>query len=143
MVGAIVFSMVAAVAVSTYVMMNRMWKEDVVLNMLSRDANIAIEKMVRGRPSNSGIIGAQSVESPLSGASGNSINYTDMNGVSRRFYYSSGSILSESGTAIATNVNAVTFYNIDNMIRIDLAMHKYVVSKEIRFSIETQVSPRN
>lgn len=143
LVGVLIFSMVAVVALAIYVMLNRMWKEDLVLNKLSRDANIAIEKMIRGRPANTGLMAAQSVELPLTGGSGNSINYTDMNGVSRRFYYSGGSIYSESGSSMAVDVDSVTFYNINHAVRINLVMHKYVVSKEVRFSIQTQVTLRN
>ncbi len=143
LVGTLIFGMVAAAAVTTYVMLNRMWKEDLVLNELSRDASIAIEKMIRGRPVNTGLIGARSVESPLSGASGDSIDYTDMNGVSRRFYYSGSSIYSESGSSIAADVDSVIFYNINHAVRIDLIVHRYVVSKEIRFSMQTQVTLRN
>ncbi len=143
LVGAIIFGMVAAIATSAYVMLNRMWKEDVVLNDLSHNANIAIEKMIRGRPANTGLMAAKSVELPLVGESGNSVNYTDMIGVSRRFYYTNGSIKTESGSTIAADVGSVTFYNFSHRVRIDLVMHKYVVSREIRFSMQTQVTLRN
>ncbi|MDO8525216.1 MAG: type II secretion system protein [Candidatus Omnitrophota bacterium] len=143
LVGALIFSMIAAIAVTAYVMLSRMLKEDIVLRDLSRGANIAIEKMIRGRPANTGLAAAKSVELPLTGASGDSVNYTDMTGVSRRFYYSAGSIRAESGSTIATDVGSVTFYNFDNTVRIDLVMRKYVVSREVRFSIQTQVSLRN
>ncbi len=143
LMGAVIFGFVSIVAVTTYVTLNQMWKNDLTLNELSHNANIAVEKMFRGRPANTGLYAAQSVGSPLLGASGDSVNYTDMNGVPRRFYYSGGSIYSESGSLIAADVASVTFYNINHTVRIYLVMHKYVVNKEIRFSMETLVSPRN
>jgi len=143
LIGAIVFGLVAIVTVYSYTMINRMWKEDLALNELSHNANIALEKMSRGAAANTGLMAASSVESPALGASSDSVNYTDMNNVARRFYYSGGNIRTESESLIVSNVTSVTFSNIDHMIRINLILHKHVVDKEIVFSVQTRVSPRN
>lgn len=143
LVGMIIFGFAVAGAVSTYSMLNQAWKEDLTLAELSHDANMAVERMIRGMPANTGLVAAQSVQLPVAGASGDSLNFTDMNGVARRFYYSGGAINTEGGDPILQNVDSVTFYNTNNLIRIVLGLHKFVVSKEIRFSMETQVAPRN
>ena len=143
LVGTIVFGLIAIMTVTTYLMLNRMWKEDLALSELSHKANIALEVISSGRPANTGLMAARSIDLPVVGASGDSVNYTDVNNVPRRFYYSGGNIRTESGSSILSDVKSVLFSDIDHMLRIDLTMHKYVGNREIVFSVETQVSPRN
>lgn len=126
-----------------YIMASQVWREDLALNGLSRDANIAIERMVRGRPGNTGLQAAKSITSPAVGVSADSVNYTDANDAARSFYYSAGNIYTESGDSILSDVVSVAFSNMDHMLRIEFTVHKYVVDKEIRLSLRTQVTYRN
>jgi len=130
--------------VSAYVMLNQIWKEDLTLNELSRNANVAVEKMIRGSPLNTGLAAATAISAPAAGSAADDISYTDLSGTSRRFYYSTNSIYNISGAAIVSDVGSVTFTNVqDSIIIIDLKLFRYVGNKAIRFSISTQVSLKN
>lgn len=143
LLGSIIFGIAITAAITLYVMIDQIWSEDLALNELSRSANIAIERIVHGRPANTGLAASQSVSSPATGYSANSIDYNDINDIPRRFYYSGGRIYNEGGQSIISNVSSVNFSNIDHVIKIDLVLHKYVVKKEIKLSVTTEVSPRN
>ncbi len=139
----IIFSLAIAAATTTYVMLNQAWKEDLALKDMARDANLAIEKMIRGMAMNTGLAAAKSIELPAVGASGNDLRYTDMNDVSRRFYYSGGNIYTESVSLMLSNVESVTFSNVNHILRIALTLREHVANRDMRFSMETQTTIRN
>jgi Tfp pilus assembly protein PilW len=136
-----------AATISVYVMICQVWKDDLVTNELSRNGNIAIEKMLHGTTGNAGLLAAKSITSPTSGASDDEVTYLDSNDVSRRFYYSSGHIYAALGAAtgdvILSDVDSVTFSYNGQTLLISLALHKTSGSKEINVSMETRVYPRN
>jgi type II secretory pathway pseudopilin PulG len=143
LLGFIICAMAVAAAATTYVMISQAWRENLVVNELSRSANVAIGRMIHGRPGNAGLVAAQYILSPIPGTSANSVDYTDAFDDLRRFYFSGSKIYTESGDSIISDVDSVTFSNIDRTIQIELALHKYVRSKEVKLYIKTLVGPRN
>ena len=148
LLGLIIAGMGIAATITIYVMVSQMWKDDLVMNELSRNANIAIERMLHGITENTGLLAAKEILSPAEGATANIVTYKDSNGVSRRFYYSEGKIyaaqgLTASGNAIISDVDSAAFYYNGKTVHIKLALRKASGSKEINLLVETQVSPRN
>ena len=143
LVVALVFTLVSGVAITTYTMLNRTMKEGLVLQELCHNANVAVEKMTRGRPENTGLLAASSVDHPAAGASDSRVDYTDVNGAARRFYLLNGRILALDGTVMLSDVSSVTFTHVDHMVRIGMVLQRRVFDRNIIFSFETQVYPRN
>ena len=144
--GFIICALAIGAAAVTYVMISQAWKENLAINDLSRNANVAIEWMVHGKPGdrgNKGLVAATVISLPVSGDSADSVSYTDAFGSSRGFHYSDGRILAEDNDPVVSDVDSVTFSNIDDIVQIELALHKYVRNKEITLAIKTQVSHRN
>ena len=143
LLGLIVAGIGIAATVAAYVTLSQSWRDDLVTNELSRSANIAIERMLHGVTENTGLLAAKSILSPATGATGNFVTYEDLNGATRRFYYSGGKIYTESGSEILSNIDTAAFYNNGQALVITLALQKASGSKEINLLVETQVSPRN
>ena len=144
MVSSIIIIFIFTATISTYIMLDKIWHEDLVLNDLMRSANIALEYIIRGVHGNEGLEAARAVTAPLEGLSSDTVQYTDYNNTSRSFYYSNNSIYASGGKLILANVVSAAFYNVDNTIlQIDLVTHKYVVNKEIKFHLQTKVKRRN
>ncbi len=148
LLGLVIAGMVIAAALITYVMVSQMWKDDLVMNELSRNANIAVEKMLHGITENTGLLAAADILSPATGApAANSVTYEDSNGDSRRFYYSGGKIYAAlgmaSGNTIISDVDSVAFSYNGRTVLIRLALHKASGRKEINLLVETQANPRN
>lgn len=129
--------------INSYLMLDRMWHEDLVSNELMRDTNIALEKIIRGVRGNEGIEAAKDITSPLEGISSNTVQYVDYNDTPKSFYYSDGEVYA-GGESILANAVSAAFYNIDDaLLQIDLVAHKYILNKEIRFHLQTKVKWRN
>ena len=143
LLGMVIAGMGIAATIITYVAVSQMWKDDLVMNELSRNANIAIERMFHGIPGNTGLLAAKEISSPAVGITANNVTYIDLNSTSRRFYYSGGKICTESGNAIISDVDSVAFSYNGKTFLIRLALHKASGSKEVNLMVETQVSPRN
>ena len=152
LIGLIVAGLAITVTLNAYVMVSQMWKDDLVMNELSRNANIGIEKMLHGAAGslNSGLLAAKSISSPVNGVTANSVSYVDSNDVSRIFYCSGGRIyaaegvLPTGGIVMLSDVVSVTpFSRSDPTVWIRLALRKASGSKWINLSVETRVSPRN
>ena len=122
-----------------YMIIDRMWKEDLVLGELTRQTSTAVEKMIRGVVGNAGLEASKSVSVPQS----DRVDYTDMNDASRSFYYSNGALYSESGGVVLSNVISAAFALSGNILQIDLTTHRYVINKEIKFHIQTKATHRN
>lgn len=145
MVSAVLTILVAGSSLVLYMMISKVWNEDLTQTDVSRGASVAVEKMVRGADGNDGIREAKSITSPIEGASGTYITFTDMNDSARQFYFDSGTstVKDESGSILASNVKSLYFTNSGECIQIDLSARKYILGKEIGFSIQTKVKPRN
>ena len=144
MVSSIIIVFIFTATITTYIMLDKIWQEDLVLTDLMRSTNIALEQIIRGVRGNEGLEAAKAVTAPLEGLSSNIVQYTDYNNTSRSFYYSNNSIYASGGKVILSNVVSAAFYNIDNIIlQIDLVTHRYVVNKEIRYHLQTRVKRRN
>jgi hypothetical protein len=143
LLGLIIGGMGIAVTIIAYVTASQMWKDDLVMNELSRSANIAIERMLHGITENTGLLAAKEILSPAAGVTADSVTYEDLNSASRRFYYSGGKIYTESGNAIISDVGSAAFSYNGRTVLIKLALHKASGSKGIDLMVETRVSPRN
>lgn len=139
LLSSVIMGFIFTATIISYMMLDRMWKEDLTLGDLARDTNIAVEKMVRGDRPNEGLQAAKAVSTPQS----TTVEYTDLNDVSRMFYYSNNGIYTESGKCILSNVKSVAFSASASGLEIDVTTHKYVVDKEINFSLEAKVASRN
>ncbi len=126
-----------------YMMLDRMWKEDLALSELSQSSSIAFEKMIRGTLANEGLQAARSITAPQSGMSSDAVEYKDINDLTKRFYYSNGKIYPASGTPILSEVSSIAFSKVGNILQLDLSTHRYITNKEIKFHIQTKVKPRN
>lgn len=144
MLSSIIIGFIFIATVTTYIMLDRIWKEDLVLNDLMREANIALEKIIRGVHGNEGLEAARAVTSPLEGLSSDTVQFTDYNNTSRSFYHSDNKIYAAGGESILADAASAVFYNIDNSImQIDLVTHRYVVNKEIKYHLQARVKRRN
>lgn len=142
MLSSVIIGFIFIGAVITYTMLEKIWKEDLVLNELVRDTDIALEKMLRGPHGHDGLEEAKFTSVPQS----DRVEYTDIDdatGLTRRFYYSNGAIYNEAGESILSDVSLAAFSKVNNVITIDLMTHRYVVNKEIKFHLQTKVRPRN
>ena len=144
--GLVIAGIGIAAAISAYVMISQLWKDDLVMNELSRNANIGIEKMLHGSGGalNTGLLAARDITSPApNAAAANNVTYTDSANVSRSFYYSGGKIVDLDNNEIVSNVDSVAFSYDGNNVLIALALNKKSGKKEIELSVNTTVSPRN
>lgn len=142
MLSSIIIGLIFASVVATYIMLEKIWREDLVSSELVREADIAVEKMIRGPSGHDGLEEAKSASVPQP----DRVEYTDIDdavGYTRRFYYSNGAIYNEAGKVILSDVSLVAFSKVNNVITIDLMTHRYVVNKEIKFHLQTKVKPRN
>ncbi len=129
-----------------YITLNRVWTESITITNLSRDAAIAMERMVKGMDGNDGIREAKTISSPAAGAAADqSISFVDVNGVSRVFYLDTAdnTIKSESGDVLTHDAESASFTNSGDYIQIDLSTCKNISGKDVRFLIQTKIKPRN
>lgn len=138
LLSSMIMGFIFTATVISYMMLERMWKEGLVLCELARDTNIALEKIIRGEDANSGLQAAKAVSVPQS----DTVQYKDLNDLSKTFYYSNNKIYSGGG-CLLSNVSSASFTDLGKIIQIDLTTHKYVVGKEIKFRVQTKVKPRN
>lgn len=144
LLSSIIMVFVFTATIISYIMLDRMWKEDLSLSELGRDTTIAVEKMTRGGRANEGLEAAKDITLPVTGASADRVDYKDLNDISRAFYYTSAKIYTEAGSSILANVESAVFsHNVNDTVGIDLVTSKRVVNKDIKFRLQTSIKPRN
>lgn len=139
---------VVACGAVVYLMSLTTWKEASTQISLQREANAAMEKMVRGVNGINGIREAESIAIVTS----SNIRYTSgIDSIQRSFYLSSGKIMYDPSTtnecAIAENVrsNGLSFsLSPDSkIVTINLGMGAEVRDKNIYVDLATKVQLRN
>ncbi len=81
LLSSVIMGFIFSATVISYMMLERIWKEDIVLCELARDTNIALEKIIRGESANSGLQAAKTVTVPKP----DTVQYTALNDASRTF----------------------------------------------------------
>lgn len=150
LIAIIIMMLVVGGTLVVYLMSMTAWKEGTVQMGLQREANIAMEKMVRGVDGKNGIREASSVSTPNSFT----IQYTSgVDGKTRRFFLDGTEIKYDLNTPIdegddvriAEDVSGVTFNELvnDSVIEIDLNMLDKAGAKDITVNLYTVVNLRN
>lgn len=160
MIATLIMVMVVGGSLAIYIMSQTAWYEGSAQIALQRKASVAMEKMVRGVDGRKGIREAREVPSPSVGASGTQIDFDDVGGSGRSFYFSSGpdgdpdtvadnqlryiDASANDTLIIENNVRALTFSQPSNgLIEINLSLEDVVRDKVIILDLSTDVKIRN
>lgn len=120
-------------------------------NNLYDKAMIGIDKMVRGAEDHKGLQESQHVDTPVSGASGDTIVFADGEDVSvtRTIYLSGDDVIYAGGsteTIVDGDVNTLTFSRpsgTNDLININIIMQKVSLGDTITVNLTTSVKLRN
>lgn len=149
LIGSFIMLLAVSGILMLYVSTMTIWKEESARITLQHEANLAMEKMVRGVDGTSGIIGARnaSAEDPAT------LIYTSNDPVQERsFYLDNDQLMYDSNTTvtgneiiIATHVTAdgTSFIINSDMVTINLELEDSVGNTNIKVNLHTKVKLRN
>ena len=151
MVASLVIMLLMGIVWSLYIFIQQQWQEGYITMKLERSASTAMESMVRGITGRHGIREANAISPPDPGDSSTSIDFTGLDDVTRRFYFSSAdntlyyrnNVSGGSDEVISTDVQSATFSRASNLITVNLVLEETAGQKSIEVELETNVKFRN
>ena len=151
LLASLVIMLLMGIMWSLYMFIQQQWQEGYITMKLERSASTAMEKMVRGIAGRHGIREAKAISPPDPGNSGANIDFTGLDDVTRRFYFSSAdntlyyrnNVSGGSDEVISTDVQSATFSRASNLITVNLVLEETAGQKSIEVELETNVKFRN